>query len=178
MASKKAPRKTVPVFCDLPPPKLEPWEETWKSMMDFSPIRGDRSPEPAPLDSRPLHQASVLATRNNRKVDDDENIPPPSTQPRRPVLSPSFSAAPGGSKVPQRSGKFKRLLSESTIESDDNGVQEVKRQRLSENVEENLAESVVRVAGSIDRMAAEAREDRQELHATLKKLVRELQRKM
>lgn len=112
MADKKPTRKIVPVFCDRPPPKLEPWEDTWKSINDFSPIRENKSPEPAPLHSRPLHsrpthRASVLGTRNNRRTDKDENIPPPSTQPRRPVLSPSFSAAPGGSKVSQRSGKFK-----------------------------------------------------------------------
>lgn len=52
----------------------------------------------------------------------------------------------------------------------------MKRQRLSGNDEENLLrESVTRIAEGVDRMAMEAREDRQDIHALLKKLIRELQ---
>lgn len=51
---------------------------------------------------------------------------------------------------------------------DNNGVlEEAKKQCLSEN----LAESIIHMAKSIDRMATEVPEDRQELCATLKKLV-------
>lgn len=72
--------------------------------------------------------------------------------------------------------KNQRYRSESPIESDDESSQGMKRQRLSGNDEENLLrESVTRIAEGVDRMAMEAREDRQDIHALLKKLIRELQ---
>ena len=55
----------------------------------------------------------------------------------------------------------------------------VKKQRFSDDRKESLLEeSVTRIANSLDKMAAEAREDRQELITVLKNLVGELQRRL
>jgi hypothetical protein len=54
-----------------------------------------------------------------------------------------------------------------------------KKPRLSSNKKKNvLEEKVAHIADSIERMAREAREDRQEFNATLKELLCELQRRI
>lgn len=103
MADKKPPRKIIPVFCEQSLPKLKPWNDTWKTLLDFSPVQEHGSPEPAHQHSRPLHQPFFQSAHPGRKMGADknkENIPPPpSTQPRQPASSPLFDDAPGGSKV-------------------------------------------------------------------------------
>ena len=55
----------------------------------------------------------------------------------------------------------------------------VKKQRFLDDSEENrLEERVTRIANSLDKMAAEAREDRQELTNVLKNLIGELQQRL
>ena len=55
----------------------------------------------------------------------------------------------------------------------------VKKQRFLDDRKESLLEErVSRIADSLDKMAAEAREDRQELTTVLKDLLAELQRRL
>ncbi len=72
-------------------------------------------------------------------------------------------------------------MSESPIESDgeyDRVVKNKKQRFLDDSKESVLEERVSKIVNSIDKMAAEAREDRQELTNVLKNLIDELQRRL
>lgn len=195
MADKIPHRHAVPVFCTQPAPKRMAWEESLSELRSFPPIRVH---ENSTLESEPQHSQH----RRQETSQDEENIPP-STQPRRPMNSSNSvnTTVPRGSEVRTITAvqhsykvghlhffqwstlltfKHQRVRSESPIDDDDEGdtVPSAKRQCVSNESGVNLLEGVVRIAGSIDRMAAEAREDRQEFNDTLKKLLRELQRKL
>ncbi|KAF8171893.1 hypothetical protein BJ912DRAFT_932628 [Pholiota molesta] len=191
MADKIPHRRIIPVYCTQPAPKLMAWEESLAELRNFSPIREfrDSSPESAPRRPRYRRQPPFQDDCASHRVLNDENIPPPSTQPRRPQDSALFgTAAPGGSQVQtiastqrNNNNKRKRIHSESLENVDSNseggGHGVAKKQRFSSDDEAHLLEGVVRVADSIVKMAAEAREDREKFNNTLMELLHELQRK-
>ncbi len=94
MADKKPHRKIVPVYCDQPPPNLEPWEDTWATLNNFSP---ERLGDPFPLPNRTAstkpcdcHQPSAHASQ---KVARNEIIPSPKKGRYNSGPSTSFNAA-------------------------------------------------------------------------------------
>lgn len=98
----KNPHRRVPValFCTQPAPQPMDLED---DIYSFPPIRVGRNSPPHPESEPPRsrycrHQASQDVTAS-RRVPNDENVPPPSTQPRcRPEASIQLdTAAPGGS---------------------------------------------------------------------------------
>ncbi len=78
MADKKPHRKIVPVYCDQPPPELEPWEDTWATMNNFSPERlGDPFPLPNYIASTNPSDRRQQSAHASQKVDRNEIIPSP-----------------------------------------------------------------------------------------------------
>lgn len=104
MAGKKHHRNIIPLLPTQPLPKLHPWEDTWGSLQNFSPEREHPSTELAIPRSRYRQQASP---RTSHRMINDENIPPPSTQPRRSGASPLFDATVPNVMPTQHSSKLK-----------------------------------------------------------------------
>lgn len=90
MADKKPRRNVVPLECTQSPAKPDPLQETWSSLLNFSPEREHRHQPPS---------------RTSRRAIDDENVPPPGTQPRRSGLSPVFKASMRSSMVSTQGSK-------------------------------------------------------------------------
>lgn len=99
MADKIPQRKFVSVYPTKPLPPVELADDIWS----FSPIRVARSSSPD-LERQPslyhIRQSS-LYNYSHHDMPDNENIPPPSTQPRRHLDTSAWSnaAAPGDGEI-------------------------------------------------------------------------------
>lgn len=99
MADKIPHRRIIPLYPNHPLPKPVALEESnsW-----FPPIKIGRTPNSGPQPSRYHSQQSSPPNHSRHRVpDNDENVPPPSTQPRRNLDSSTASnaAALGGREV-------------------------------------------------------------------------------
>lgn len=110
MADKKPHRKIVPVYCDLPPPKLEPWEDMWASINNFSPERlGDPfslPKETASMNPRNRRQPSAHASQ---RVASNEIIPSPKKERHHSGPSSLFNAAAPNATLTKRKLKVDYL---------------------------------------------------------------------
>lgn len=188
-------RRIVPVHCTQPVsrPGLQE-KEAKDDIWCFSPIRIAQSSSPPSSEPRRSRYRTQQLSRNNPARHGGENIP---------TLPPSGSPSPRTRRHLDsdsgRTAKKRRVA----IESKENIVAESSREghethdhtqarprsdsrhrrdgptknRVSSGCSEEISE-VGRIVDSINKMAAEAREDRKEVNDTLKKLLRELQRRL
>ncbi len=108
MADKKPKRKIVPVYCDQPSPKPLPGEDTWASMMNFSPERlGGLVPqESAPTNASNRRQPSA---HTSQKVVKERDVPPPKRKHHRSGSNPLLNAAVPDTTPTRRKLKVGRL---------------------------------------------------------------------
>ncbi|KAF9470713.1 hypothetical protein BDN70DRAFT_901895 [Pholiota conissans] len=175
MANKGA-RKIIPVYCDQPSPKVALEDEPWY----FGPIRivEDRLPMPKGAKSGRGRYSQIIQSRPLTTYN-AENTSPPSTQLRRRSNTPENPSAPGSSEVlaispSRKSSKRTRATSPSSL-ADDRGA---KRRWSSASKAGAVEDGLGRIADSIDRLAAEAREDRKEITDAMKGLLQELRKRV
>lgn len=170
----KRPRRIVPVY-SAQPKRLE------DNIFYFPPIRKAQSSSP----HSSQHQHSRFRSRNlsqhNRTNRKDENIPP-GTQPQQSLNSSSDKSGRANKKrcfietsCLKENARVSGIAESEDIDphnSSDESGRPVKK-RPCPNYDSQIS-AYGRIADSIEKMAAEAREDRQQLNNTLKKILREL----